>query len=176
MKVYYVRHGESEANVAGIAAGGNFETKLTKKGCEQAVKAGQELKDKAIDLIVCSPMIRTIDTATIIARQLDYDPSNIVTSEFFTERDFGKFSGRPHKEYRAAVLSGNEEGMESAAHLQTRIDEGFKWLKKQGAKTIVLVSHGSTGRMIRAMNEGIHRSKMYELEAFGNTEIYEFEL
>lgn len=176
MKVYFVRHGESDANVAGIAAGGNFETDLTKNGKNQAAKAGQDLKDKQIDLIVCSPMTRTVETAEIIAAQLGYDADKIVTTELFTERDFGKYSGGPHKEYRAAVLAGNEEGMESAQHLQARVNKGFEWLKKQGAQTVVLVSHGSTGRMIRAVKEGIHHSKIYTLDGFGNTEIYEFEL
>src|SRR5436309_1380376 len=66
-KIYFVRHGESEANSLGLSAGSEFDTPLTNFGREQARKAGQELKDKKIELIIASPMERTVETATIIA-------------------------------------------------------------------------------------------------------------
>ncbi len=176
MKVYYVRHGESEANVAGIASGGEHITQLTENGREQARKVGKDLKDKSIDLIVCSPLGRTVETAQIIAKELGINPNSILQNEAFIEREFGKYSGRPHSEYRAAVLAGNEEGMESAEHMKKRVADGFEWLKKLDANNVVLVSHGSTGRMIRIVDKDMHHGDMYKFEGFKNTEIYEFEL
>lgn len=175
-KIYYVRHGESEANVAGIASGGEHETKLTENGRAQAKRAGQDFKGKNIDLIVCSPLGRTVETAQIIAREIGYDPEDIVDNILFIEREFGKYSGKLHSEYRAAVEAGNEEGMESAGHMRRRVEEGFEWLKKLKAQNIVLVSHGSTGRIIRMVDQDLHHSEMYKMDGFGNTEIYEFAL
>jgi broad specificity phosphatase PhoE len=67
-KIYFVRHGESEANVKKIVAGSETDAAITEKGRVQAEKAGQELLDKKIELIVSSPLTRTKETATIIAR------------------------------------------------------------------------------------------------------------
>lgn len=176
-KVYYVRHGESEANVAGIVAGSGNETPLTSNGREQAKRAGRDLKDKKIDLIVCSPMLRTVDTAKLIAGELGYDPEKIVTNILLTERQMGRFEQRPHSEYVRAMKSGEEfEGMESAQEMLARAQKAIDWIQKQKAHNIVLVSHGGTGRAIKSVVENIHHEDMYKMEGFKNTEIYEFEL
>ncbi len=176
MKVYYVRHGETEGNAAGIASGGVHNTPLTKNGRDQARKAGQDLKEKGIDLIVCSPLGRTVETAQIIAKELGLDQADILKNKLFLERDFGKYNGGLHSEYRAAVLAGNDEGMEPTEDLKRRVSEGFDWLKQLDAKNVVLVSHGSTGRMVKIIDQDMHHSDMYKFEGFKNTEIYEFEL
>ncbi len=38
--IYFVRHGETQANVDGLIAGGEFESQLTENGINQAKKAG----------------------------------------------------------------------------------------------------------------------------------------
>jgi broad specificity phosphatase PhoE len=176
-KVYYVRHGESEANVAGVVAGEEDDSPLTANGKAQAKKAGHDLKGKNIDLIVCSPLTRTVDTATIIAKELGYDPAKIIKSRLFIERSVGIFSGKPYEEYRTAVMASDDhEGLETRQQIYERVKKGFEWLKKQEGKNVVLVSHGGTGRAVKAIANGLSHEHIYKLEGFGNTEIYEFEL
>ena len=59
MKVYLVRHGESESN-KGIHTG--KETVLTDIGVEQAKRMGIYFHNKKIDIIYCSQLIRAKDT------------------------------------------------------------------------------------------------------------------
>lgn len=173
--VYYVRHGLSEGNVAGVASGAEHDCDLTDEGRQQAARAGKELQDKNIDLIVCSPMKRTVETATIIAEQLGYDPARIVRRDEFIERYMGYYSQRPHTEYREAVQSGAlHDSLESTESMVDRVTKGLDWVKEQPAQHIVIVSHGGTGRAIKAVQQNLHHSEIYKMDGFGNTEVYEF--
>lgn len=175
--IFFVRHGLSDANVAGITSGGDHEAILTEEGRNQATHAGKDLKSKKIDMIVCSPMKRTIETAQLIAKELGIDEEDIVPNGDFIERLMGYYSGRPHTEYRADMQAGTpHETLETPAQLHARVKRGLDALRELPANKIVLVSHGATGRMIKLISEGMHHDDMYKIDAFGNTEIYEFTL
>ncbi len=62
MKLYIVRHGQTEANVNRLFNGRN-QKDLTDFGIEQAERLASQLKNLKIDLIFCSPLKRTIHTA-----------------------------------------------------------------------------------------------------------------
>jgi broad specificity phosphatase PhoE len=176
-KVYFVRHAESEANVAQVVSGAEHDSPLTKNGHEQAKRAGQDLKYKGVQLIVCSPMARTVDTATIIAKEIGYDPKAIIKCELFIERYFGELSGKSREEYAKAKQSQSwPPSVESSEQLHKRISEALKWLKSLKEKRIVVLSHGATGRMVRVINQELHHSDMDTVDKFANTEIYEFTL
>jgi len=173
--IYYVRHGQSEDNVAGVASGSERDAALTDEGRAQARAAGKQLQDKPIDLIICSPMKRTVETAELIAKQLGYDKSHIVKRDEFVERFMGEYSGKPHEEYRSAVQKGStHETLESTEAMVERVSRGLKWLHGHPAEHIVLVSHGGIGRAVQAVDQGLHHSELYRLPGFANTEIYTF--
>ena len=67
--LYIVRHGQSQANAAGILQGSQVDTPLTIKGQQQAQLVGQQLAARKIsfDLVVASPLLRAAQTAAIIA-------------------------------------------------------------------------------------------------------------
>ncbi len=54
MKLYVIRHGQTDWNVAGKCQG-RTDIELNSTGIEQAKKAKTQLKDHKIDLIICSP-------------------------------------------------------------------------------------------------------------------------
>lgn len=60
--IYFVRHGESEANLQGLFAGQKDDSILTEKGREQAKITAQNIKIQIpkIDRIICSPLKRTL--------------------------------------------------------------------------------------------------------------------
>jgi broad specificity phosphatase PhoE len=169
--IYFVRHGESESNAKDISSGSGNDIPLTAKGRQQAKQAGIELKDKRIQLIVSSPMTRTVDTATIIAKELGYDPQKIVRNPLFKERDLGIYEGQ-HRDR----LYGDIAKVESEDRLHSRLKEALSWLSKQKEDRIVVVSHGGARRAVRVINENLPISHMYKIEAAGNGEIYEFSL
>jgi broad specificity phosphatase PhoE len=175
--IYFVRHGLSEANERGVVSGSENDTELTDSGREQAKKAGLELKSKEIELIVCSPMKRTIETAHIIANALEYNPDNVVLNDLFTERSYGVYSGKPNEEYRKDLLADKEHiSVETTNSIYNRVKKGLQWLAKRPEKNIVLVGHGGTGRALKIINQKMHHSHMYKMDGFGNTEIYDFVL
>jgi len=175
--VYFVRHGESESNVAGIISGQGNDIPLTVNGREQAKKAGQELKDKNIELVVCSPLIRTVETATIMAKEIGYDPANIVTNPLFAERKYGIYEGRPREVFDNDLeISKVHESVETTEQMYERFSEAIDWLKTLKEERLLVVSHGGASRAIRVINQKLHHSHMYKLEAFANAAIYEFSL
>ena len=68
VKVYLIRHGETDFNVEHRIAG-QIETDLTELGKKQALGLGLELNKKGIvlDTMLCSPLKRARDTAEIIS-------------------------------------------------------------------------------------------------------------
>jgi broad specificity phosphatase PhoE len=67
--IYFIRHGESEANLRHVFAGQKDNSALTDKGREQARLEGEKIKslNLSISKIISSPLIRAHDTAKIVA-------------------------------------------------------------------------------------------------------------
>ena len=175
--IFFVRHGESQSNVDGLIAGGEFESPLTENGKKQAKEAGAKLKDKNIELIVSSPMERTRDTAKLIANEIGYDPSKILIDDAFIEVFNGFYSGKSYALRNKHLKEGKLiEGIESSEHVHARVSNGFARLKKLNENRIALISHGATGRMIRAIAENIPHHDFMSHQPIGNTAIYKFTL
>lgn len=66
-KIYLVRHGESVANAKGIYQGQTYDTPLSVMGKKQAEALANYFKDKNINMILTSPLIRTKETAQKVA-------------------------------------------------------------------------------------------------------------
>jgi broad specificity phosphatase PhoE len=175
--IYFVRHGESESNFGLIMSGSGDNIPLTAKGREQAKQAGQDLKDKRIELMVCSPLIRTVDTAKIIAEQIGYDPEKIVQNPILVERTYGIYDGRPAEHYKKDYAAGTvHSSVETEKQLYDRIKNALAWLSELPEDRIAVVAHGGVRRAVYVINENLHHSHMYKIDSFGNGEIYEFQL
>ena len=70
MKLYFVRHGESEANTRGVISNRDRPFGLTDLGREQANALAESLKDIPISAIFSSPILRARQTADILSRSL----------------------------------------------------------------------------------------------------------
>jgi broad specificity phosphatase PhoE len=145
-KLYYIRHGLTEMNVQGRWAG-HIETPLTDVGRAQAKAAGQVAKKHEIDLIVASPLSRALETARIIAKEIGYPADAIVTSKFVIERDFGSLEGKP---YDPDLNLDGFSDIETDNTLLERAHLALNWLRNLPEENILVVSHGSFGRALRA--------------------------
>ena len=144
--LYFVRHGESVANVQRVFAG-QMDTPLTEKGRKQAQAAGKDARGQHFDLIVSSPLVRAHETAQIIAREIGYPLENIIVNDVFKEHYIGDLSGKSWDEYDE--FDPRITNMESLDELKARAAKGLEFLRGLSADTILLVGHGSFVRLLQ---------------------------
>ena len=68
MKFYFVRHGESEANIQHVISNRESPFELTELGRKQANTLAENLKDVPITAIYSSPVLRAKETAEILSQ------------------------------------------------------------------------------------------------------------
>lgn len=163
-RFYFVRHGLSEMNVAGVWSG-QIETPLTKTGRAQAKKAGKQLRDDhtQIDYIISSPLSRAHETARIIAKEIDYPEDKIETNPLFLERHFGALEGQKWKP--DLDLDGIAD-IETTDTILERARMALNYLESLPYDTILVAAHGSIGRAIRhhIQEDKPFHSQMHRLE------------
>jgi broad specificity phosphatase PhoE len=148
--LYFVRHGESEANAAHVFAG-QTDSPLTAKGREQATVVAAALRPVRFDRIVASTLSRTKDTAAVIAAGRGVP---VETFADLNEIDLGDASGKPFDEVRG--LPGYESdgfsqwpGGESLEEVVTRAMRVIDRLVAESpGKTICIVGHGGVTRIL----------------------------
>ncbi|MFA6227323.1 MAG: class I tRNA ligase family protein [Candidatus Paceibacterota bacterium] len=152
-RFFVVRHGEAESNVLGILSS-NPKTQhhLTDNGREQAKEAGENLKKSKtdIDIIYCSPFLRTKETAEIIADGIGYSKDKIVYDSRLHEIFVGVLDGKPDAEYQAffesreAKFWKTPEGGENYMAVKKRMtDFLYEINQKHEGKKILIVSHNT---------------------------------
>lgn len=163
--LYFVRHGESEMNVAELASG-HIDTPLTDKGIAQADIAGLSIKDRKIvfDRIFSSPLKRAHHTAKGIVKHLDYDEDSIELLDMLKERHFGDLEGKSMAKDFGITLDMYFEdeksldhinGVEKAEEIYARAKETLQYLKSLPEDTILIVAHGSFGRFLYKAANGL---------------------
>ena len=89
MKLYVVRHGQTNYNIANKVCG-KSDVELTDLGKQQAKKASEQLQDVSLDFIFASPLKRAYTTAKIINENHQLP---IHQDQRIQEINFGKFEG-----------------------------------------------------------------------------------
>ncbi len=158
---YFQRHGESETNVTSVISSWpeKKEFHLTEKGRAQVAASAKKLKKKGVEMIFASDLVRTKETAEIIAKETGVP---IVFDERLRELNVGAFNGRPDREYHASFSNRLErfakapEGGESLHECRKRMVDFIKELEqKHRGKKIVIVSHGDPLWMLQTGFEGL---------------------
>src|SRR5438874_835780 len=96
-KYFILRHGESDGNVREVCSSWpeTFENHLTDHGREQIKAAAEKLSGTTIDMIFCSPLLRTQETAGIVGDAVGIKPE---PEEQLREIGFGIYNGKTVKE------------------------------------------------------------------------------
>ena len=87
MRIFFVRHGQSESNLKKVMAG-HKDVLLTDKGREQALETAKKLKDYDIDIMFVSPLKRARETAEII-NSIRKNKIPMIIKEELTEVNYG---------------------------------------------------------------------------------------
>lgn len=170
MRLYFLRHGESEANVQGMMTG-QLDVALTDKGRDQAVAAGEFIVSSliTIDKIITSPLVRARETAQLVAATIGYDETTIAETPLLMERYFGTLQGK----IEAEIGPITEEmifqaGAETEAAITERAEAFLALAEMQEGEALLVVSHTGFGRRLRAIIEGISPS---EAQGFSNAQL-----
>jgi broad specificity phosphatase PhoE len=91
MKIYFVRHGESQANLLHTISNRGLPHTLTQKGRNQAEVLANQLRGTKITHIYSSPVLRAIETSAIVAQRLEL---SYVVVDALREYDCGVLEGR----------------------------------------------------------------------------------
>jgi broad specificity phosphatase PhoE len=143
MKIYFVAHSTSYDNEAKLASGWK-DVELSPLGIQQSKELGERFKDIKIDLVCCSDLKRSIDTAQIAFG----DKFTIISDKRLRELNYGDFEGKPSEIVSSMKKDRIEEsfpGGESYEQAVARVQEFFKELKeKYSDKIILVVGHRAT--------------------------------
>ena len=143
MRLYMVRHGESEANRTNCLS--LFETPLSEKGIEDARSAGRMLRGIDFDKILVSPYFRARQT-----QQYAIPNEEAMVVELLHECDCGNLEGRPYPEVLTEypeledlieIDDFTKVGGEDYANIRRRIREFMEYVLSLGAKRVVAFTH-----------------------------------
>lgn len=148
MKVYFIRHGQSECNRLDLRCGWS-QTPLSELGRKQAKKANDYLKKVPFDKVYCSDLRRVRQTAAEALPGCE-----LVYSDRIREIDVGDLSECPAEECQKKYGRAYDEAMrlqdftvfggESQKQMKERV-RAFIWdLEKEKAEYVAVFGHEGT--------------------------------
>ena len=168
--LYFVRHGQSQANLNKTFAGSQVDSPLTEKGREQARETVQSIISSGIkfDKIITSPLSRAYETATLIRENSDNN-IDISIDDRLIEIDFGDISGESYTnndEIDFSIVNNREPAKSIHHRVSSFLDQ---W--NDTDKNILIVSHGFVLKMIYAIQNNINPDDFYDLSDCNNGEL-----
>jgi len=154
VRIYFARHGESQANLLHEISNRGHRRGLTHKGREQAAALANGLMDQHITRLFASPLLRAIETAVILANRLRAEYEVVDT---LREYDGGIAEGRSdagawrlwHELFEAWLVNGRWE---------QRIEGGESWYNVRGRFVPFIEGlverYGNTGERILCVSHG----------------------
>lgn len=145
-----MRHGESEANAAGMFAG-QTDSPLTELGRRQAEVVAEALSAVRFDRVVSSDLARARETAAAIARRQGLEVDELVA---LREIDVGDAEGRKFEDVRQrpdwtpdgfVQWPGGESLDAALARVRTAVE---RLVAERPGSRICIVGHGGTTRIL----------------------------
>ena len=177
MKIYVVRHGQTDYNINGLFQG-RKDIPLNSAGIKQAEETAQKFKNIPVDIILVSPLTRAKETAKYISNVTGIKP---VIEQDLSERNFGDMEGKPNREdCNIKMLLDYEKNynicnVEPIQSLFKRVSDCLdKIIDKYMGKNVVLVTHGGVAQAIDIYFHGFPENKDLQSIALKNCEVREY--
>jgi broad specificity phosphatase PhoE len=168
-KYYIMRHGQALANLKNMLScwPETFINHLTEAGREKVAKTSMWLKNKEIDLIFSSDLLRAKQTAEIVAKRLKV---KIRFNKKLREQNGGIFNGQAGEKL---TLFFGPRGIkrftkkppkgETYLDIEKRMLDFIKEIdKKYKGKTILIISHEMPLMLLESRMRGIKNKDFYE--------------
>lgn len=175
MRLFLIRHGQTEWNINGRAQG-HTDIPLDHVGLHQAALLGQRFEGEEIDLVLSSDLQRARMTADAVASATGA-PLELLPA--LRERGFGTWEGKHFVEFAAALAASHlgrfdftpPDG-ESFRDVWARLEPVASRLRKVDGN-VVVVSHGGSLSLLLAMLIGgqIEISQSFRFANTGVTEL-----
>tara|TARA_B100000378_G_scaffold76635_1_gene59658 strand:+ start:191 stop:775 length:585 start_codon:yes stop_codon:yes gene_type:complete len=142
-RLLVVRHGQSEWNATGRWQG-RADPPLTDEGRRQSIAATGALG--SFDAVVASPLLRAVETATIIAERLGIGP--VPTDPDLMERDAGEWQGLTRVQIQEQWPGYLEDGRRPPGYepddaMLARVRSGLNRIAgRVGDGDVLVISHG----------------------------------
>jgi len=162
-KYFVMRHGEAESNVKNIIKSEVVDIdRLTEEGKKQVLNSILEIKNKKIDLIIYSDLMRTKETAEIVKKELGIENNNFIFDKGIREINTGIFNGKTWEEYFNFKSKKNwylciPKSGESCKEVKTRMTKFlYEVENKYEDKNILIVTHEGPAKMLSAGIKGLN--------------------
>ena len=175
MKLYLVRHGQCDSNV--IDRFNIVSEDLNETGIKQVESLRDKIKDINYDIVIASPLKRTMHTAKIV----NVNNKEIITDERLVERIHGTLEGvsidsvnrEEYWNYYSKTKFGTEE---SVFDLCKRIKDFLDELKTKNYNKVLIVAHGGVSRAFYVYFNGIPNDGSLLSLGLKNAEVKEYDL
>lgn len=143
---FFLRHGQTDWNLQGRFQG-HADVPLNETGLSQAHSAAGRLSDQGIELVICSPLIRALKTAAIVAERIRRP---LRVDSRLMERTFGSFEGlvindvkrqfglQPHERLTPHLPVNAEQWHATRARAASVMTA---WLERHPSERLLFVAH-----------------------------------
>ena len=177
MKLYFVRHGETDVNSGlQLAHTAQFDEPLNAAGVAQAEQLAERLRGVTFDAIISSPLKRTVQTASIINK---FHHLDILLDDAWKELSTSTYLDATLW-HDAFDFDRNEEieGVEPIRHFFGRIYAALDNLKIVHSKdeSVLVVSSGGVHQAVHAYVNNLALTGNMRLSPMKNCEVREYEI
>ena len=159
-KIYLLRHGETESNVARIYQGMG-DSPLTKNGLLMTEELAEFLKDLDFKGIYCSDLSRGVETAKVVAKFHKVSPAILPD---LRERNYGAWEGLTFQEIAERYTEVYDTWQQNPAKAKIAEAETLEELQKRALRALqgILDKHpGQEGNVCIVGHGGINRTIMF---------------
>jgi len=173
MRLLIARHGQTKHNLDRRYQG-ITDAPLNETGRAQAARLAERLAAEKIDVIYSSPLMRSTQTAELLAKANRLD---IINDERLREISFGEWEGMSYDEIKARSPGLLEKWINDPAHipppngetlieLAARVREAVDEFKSRHVKdTVLVVTHGGVIRTLLCLSLGLDLNRHMQFES-----------